>query len=165
MMRYLVLTCGVLLFGATAARAQLEATEIAPGLYRGRVPKTAADFEELHRMVVRTVLNIRGNTPRASRRERIRVEAAGLNYRHEPLSFHPLRDGSGDRALAAMTNEADYPMYVHCQVNRDRTSALVAAYRVRCQGWSVEAAEAETQSFGLRRFFIGLNRYVRAGGG
>jgi protein tyrosine/serine phosphatase len=55
-------------------------------------------------------------------------------------------------------------MYVHCELDRDRTSAIIGVYRIRVQGWSQEAAEAEAKSFGIRRYFIGLNRYLRAGG-
>jgi hypothetical protein len=165
MMRHTLLICTALLLAAPAARADLDARQIAPGIYRGRVPKHDADFAELHRLGVRTVLDIRGNAPLASVRERRKVEASGLTYRKVRLGFRPLRDGTGDRALAALSNQADYPLYMHCQLDRDRTSALVAAFRVRNQGWSVAAAEAEARSFGLRRYFVGLNRYVRAGGG
>jgi Tyrosine phosphatase family len=164
MIRLRLLTLFALIAFAAGARADLEIHEIAPGLYRGRVPKTDADFAELHRMGVRTVLDIRGNTPFASLRERRRVEAQGLTYRHVRMGFQPLRDGTGDRVLAAITDEGDYPFYLHCQLDRDRTSALVAAYRVQIQGWELGAAETEARSFGIRRYFVGLNRYVRSGG-
>jgi protein tyrosine/serine phosphatase len=53
-------------------------------------------------------------------------------------------------------------MYVHCNVDRDRTSVAVGAFRVRAQGWDTAAAVAEAERFGLRRYFIGLNRYLRS---
>jgi len=79
-----------------------------------------------------------------------------------PMGFRPLRDGSAERVLTAMTNEADYPMFVHCNIDRDRTSVTIAAFRVRAQGWDGSAAAAEARRFGLRRYFVGLNRYLRA---
>ena len=38
------------------------------------------------------------------------------------MGFRPLHDGTGDRVIAAMADEAYYPLYVHCQLDRDRTS-------------------------------------------
>lgn len=145
------------------AHAQrLKPSEIEPGLWRGHAPYFRNDYDELRQLGVRTVLDLRGNQPLASFLERRRVEAMGLTYRKVPFGFRPLRDGSDGRVLAAMQNAADYPMYVHCNIDRDRSSVAVAAYRVRVQGWSPEAAQAEAHSFGLKRYFLGLNRYLRA---
>ena len=138
----------------------LQAVPIAPGLWRGRAPYLPRHYEELRRLGVRTVLDIRGNQPLASAYERRRAEAHGLVYRHVPMGFRPLRDGSGERVLAALQNQADYPLYVHCNVDRDRTSAVVGVCRVCVDGWSLEAAEAEARWFGIRRRFVGLNRYL-----
>jgi len=147
---------------APAARADLNVSEVAPGLLRGRAPYVPRDFQQLRRLGVRTVLDIRGNQRLASAVERRQAARYGLAYRHVQLGFRPLRDGSAERVVAAMQDTADYPLYVHCNLNRDRTSAVVATYRVRVQGWPAEAAAEEARSFGLRRYFLGLNRYIRA---
>lgn len=151
-----------------AARAQpkagehLKASEIEPGLWRGHAPYFRTSYEELRQLGVRTVLDLRGNQPLASFVERRRVEAMGLTYRKVRFGFQPLRDGSDAAVLAAMQNRADYPLYVHCNIDRDRSAVAVAAYRVRVQGWDPAAAQAEAKSFGLKRYFLGLNRYLRA---
>ena len=152
------------LAAARPAQAQLRPHEIEPGLWRGKAPYFQKDYAELQRLGVRTVLDIRGNQPFASAIERRRVEAMGLEYRKVPFGFRPLRDGSDAAVLAALQNRADYPLYVHCNIDRDRTSVAVAAYRVRVQGWSPAAARAEADSFGLKRYFLGLNRYLRSMG-
>jgi protein tyrosine/serine phosphatase len=149
---------------AAAFRADLEIAAVGPGVYRGHVPTRDADFAELRRLGIRTIVDIRGNTPLASLRERHRAEQHGFAYIHVRMGFRPLRDGTGDRALAVLADEANYPLYLHCELDRDRTSALVAAYRVQVQGWDIPSAEAEARDFGIRRYFVGLNRYVRAGG-
>lgn len=151
-----------LAFAPTAHAQRLKPSEIEPGLWRGHAPYFRKDYDELRQLGVRTVLDLRGNQPLASFLERRRVEAMGLTYRKVPFGFQPLRDGSDARVLAALQNAADYPMYVHCNIDRDRSSVAVAAYRVRVQGWSPEAAQAEAHSFGLKRYFLGLNRYLRA---
>ena len=68
----------------------------------------------------------------------------------------------GKAEAAWGTNRADYPMFVHCNIDRDRGAVAVAAYRVRVQGWDPAAAQAEAKSFGLKRYFLGLNRYLRS---
>jgi protein tyrosine phosphatase (PTP) superfamily phosphohydrolase (DUF442 family) len=143
-----------------SAHAQLRPSEIEPGLWRGEAPYFRKDYAELQRFGVRTVLDLRGNQPVASFIERRRVEAMGLTYRKVPFGFQPLRDGSDAAVLAALQNRDDYPLFVHCNIDRDRTSVAVAAYRVRVQGWSPSAAVSEAHTFGLKRYFLGLNRYL-----
>jgi protein tyrosine/serine phosphatase len=167
MSRRLVVLAAVIAFPTSlpAADDWLRPSEIQPGLWRGHTPVKHRHYEQLKAMGIRTVLDMRGVQPVQSKIERRRAAMHGLEYRQVPLTFHPLRDHSDEAVLAAMQDVSAYPMYVHCQLDRDRTSAAVAAYRIRVQGWSQPAAEAEALGFGLRRYFIGLNRYVREGGG
>lgn len=146
---------------APVARAQSHASTITPELWRGKAPYLRKDYEELRELGVRTVLDLRGNQPFASAIEKWRVERMGLTYRRVPFRFGPFRDWDDRAVLAAMTNAADYPMYVHCNVDKDRTSVAVAAFRVKVQGWDPRAAEAEARTAGLRRVFLTLNRYLR----
>ncbi|MEO2091237.1 MAG: hypothetical protein ABGY75_17385 [Gemmataceae bacterium] len=166
MTRTLIATVTLIAAFAPVVHAQpktggrLKASEIEPGLWRGHAPYFRQDYEDLRQLGVRTVLDIRGNQPLASFIERRRVEALGLTYRKVRFGFQPLRDGSDAAVLAALQNRADYPLYVHCNIDRDRTAVAVAAYRVRVQGWQPADAQAEAKSFGLKRYFLGLNRYL-----
>jgi DSP-PTPase phosphatase fused to NAD+ Kinase len=165
MRRFIILSAVSLTF-VPAARAQalpIEPQPVAPGVWRGHAPWLRGNYRQLREMGFQAVLDIRGNQPRASARERRLLERMGIVYMKAPLGFRPLRDGSGEHILAVLQNPPALPMYVHCNVDRDRSSAVIGVYRVRVQGWSREAAVEEAQSFGLRRFFIGLNRYLRQG--
>ena len=141
----------------------IEPEPVAPGVWRGHAPWLRGNYRQLQEMGFQAVLDIRGNQPRASARERRKLERMGIIYIKVRMGFHPLRDGTGERVLAALQNPPALPMYVHCNVDKDRSSAVIGVYRMRVQGWSREAAIAEAESFGLRRFFIGLNRYLRKG--
>ncbi len=44
------------------------------------------------------------------------------------------------------------PTYIHCKHGVDRTGYIIAAYRMRCQGWSYEKAKAEMMAHGFHRF-------------
>jgi hypothetical protein len=143
----------------------LQPSLVHEGLWRGRTPITHGHYEELKALGIRTILDIRRGQVLESTVERHRAPMHGLEYRLVPLSFHPLKDGTGEAVLAAMQDVSAYPMYIHCELDRDRTSAIIGIYRMRIQGWSKEAAEAEAHEFGIRRYYIGLNRYLEAGGG
>jgi protein tyrosine/serine phosphatase len=57
--------------------------------------------------------------------------------------------------------EKDGPVYVHCRAGRDRTSLIVALYRVWQQGWTAATAwQKEALDFGHGRmlFFRALDR-------
>jgi protein tyrosine/serine phosphatase len=82
-----------------------------------------------------------------------------MNYIAAPIGFYPERDGSPERAVRLLTNERLYPIYVHCELGRDRSGLVVGLFRVRCQGWSVCAAYAEMQWFGFNERLRGLDRY------
>jgi tyrosine-protein phosphatase SIW14 len=151
---------------APAAHAQfhLRPVQVTPNVWRGKAPYFRQSYEELQELRdqgVRTVIDLRGNQPFASAVERRRVEAMGMTYRKVPFHFNPFRDWDDRAVLAAMANAADHPVYVHCNVDKDRTSVAVAGFRVKVLGWDPRAAEAEAREAGLRRVFFTLNRYVR----
>lgn len=165
MRRLLIMSVAFFVF-APAARAQLRPIDpqpVAPGIWRGHAPWSRRDYRDIQEMGFKAVLDIRGNQPRASARERRKLERMGITYVNVRLGFRPLRDGTGERVLAALQNPPALPMYVHCNVDKDRSSAIIGVYRVRVQGWSREAAIEEAKAFGIRRMFIGLNRYLRVG--
>lgn len=165
-MRRLFILTVIVLTSSPAARAQpspIDAQPVAPGIWRGHAPWLRRDYQQLQQMGFKAVLDIRGNQPRASARERRRLERMGITYLKVPMRFGPLSAGSGERVLAAMQNPPALPMFVHCNLDRDRSSAVIGVYRVRVQGWSREAAIAEAKSFGLRPYYFALNRYLREG--
>jgi len=165
-MRRSLIFAAAFLLSTPAARAQLlpiEPQPVAPGVWRGHAPWLRGHYRQLREMGFQAVLDIRGNQPRASARERRRLERMGIIYLRVPMRFGPAIEGSGERVLAALQNPPALPMYVHCNVDKDRSSAVIGVYRVRLQGWSREAAIEEANAFGIRRVFVGLNRYLRQG--
>lgn len=165
-MRRLLVLCAAFVLSSPAARAQLfpiEARPVAPGIWRGHAPWSRGNYRQLEEMGVKAVLDLRGNQPRASARERRRLERMGIIYLKVPMRFGPPSEGSGERVLAAMQNPPTLPMFVHCNLDRDRSSAVIGVYRVRVQGWTREAAIAEAKSFGLRPYYFALNRFLRQG--
>jgi hypothetical protein len=149
---------GLTLFTPTALAA-LPIVEVAPGIYRGPAPESAADFRQLRDLGVRTVLDLRKFRQRRLDQTCRCVRAYGMSYIRSPLSFRPERDGSPERALRLLTSAHLHPVYLHCELGRDRSGLVIGLYRVRCQDWSACAAYAEMQRFGFNERLRGLDRY------
>jgi protein tyrosine/serine phosphatase len=136
--------------------------QVAPALYRGGQP-TAAHLAALHALGVRTIVDLR-NTPAAVAAERAEADRLGLRFLSFPFSGLGAPDPTQLRAIvAALVDAANGPVYVHCQQGRDRTSLVVALYRVWHDGWSPELAwqrEADDYGHGGWRhiFFRKLDR-------
>jgi protein tyrosine/serine phosphatase len=106
-------------------------------------------------MGVRTVINLR-----TRHEERKAVEAAGMRYVEVPMSFWKDVDPAVvAKALSVMTDPANQPVYLHCNVGADRTGVVVAVYRMEVDGWS--KAEAEMEDFGFHGIWSQLKEFVR----
>jgi protein tyrosine/serine phosphatase len=66
------------------------------------------------------------------------------------------------RALSAITDPANQPVFLHCAQGRDRTGVVVAVYRMEVDGWSNAEAEAEMQTFGFHDAWVQMKSFVRS---
>lgn len=112
-------------------------------LYRGAQP-TEAGIQNLAAQHVKTVINLRDGDDAAEARQ---VRAAGMTYVHLPLDAEKVTAGDAQRFLDLLA-KADGPVFVHCLVGRDRTGLAVAAYRIRVEGWTLQAATKELNDHG-----------------
>jgi len=53
------------------------------------------------------------------------------------------------------------PVFLHCRQGQDRTGIVVAAYRMKVDGWSLADAEAEMRSFGFHDIWMELKEFIR----
>jgi len=129
---------------------------VAPGVLRGAQPGKDG-YATLKAMGVRTVIDMR-----TSASERKQVEAAGMRAVAVPIEMS--REGLKevvDRVVALMADPANQPVYVHCRHGQDRTGIVVAAYRMKQQGWSLADAEAEMQSLGFNDIWVNFKKFIR----
>jgi protein tyrosine/serine phosphatase len=153
-----IASCMSLLW-ATAVHADMPVFEVSPGIYRGPAPETASDYQQLSSLGIRTVLDIRPWRRRQREQECACLKSHGICYIHAPVSFRPERDGSAERALRILANSQRHPIYIHCQLGRDRSGLIIGLYRVRYEGWSRQLAYCEMKRFGFRSFFRRLENY------
>ena len=73
---------------------------------------------------------------------------AGLKYVHVPVDPAKPDESAVKAFLAAVTDPANQPMYIHC-ASANRVGALWLIKRVVVDGWDVQRATSEATAIGL----------------
>ncbi len=112
--------------------------------YRGGQPEPE-EYAELAKIGVKTIIDLRDD-PRSFAAER--ANEAGLQYISFPMSDrkYPEKDVA-DKFLSIVTDESNWPVYVHCAGGRHRTGAMTAVYRMTIDGWDVKRAYSEMKDY------------------
>jgi tyrosine-protein phosphatase SIW14 len=127
-------------------------------LYRGGQP--ASDlFQALKKLGIKTVIDLRDSEHQYSA-EKQEVESIGMRFISVPLTMHAPTDDEIAKILDLLENKSLWPVFLHCQGGRDRTSAVIACYRISHDGWSNQKAFAEAEQKGISKFDVGLRRYI-----
>ncbi len=99
---------------------------------------------------IRTVIDLRQDLPDEpwAVLERNFCTQNGIRHIKLPMTGH---DGMTDDKLRVIVETVSdprcQPVLIHCKLGRSRTGIAVAAYRVVAQGWSYDAALAESQRY------------------
>ncbi len=150
-------------FGSSDSSARaMNLYSVTKGVYRGSTPETAADFNRLKQMGIKTVLNLRRFDRNAIAREAQALSARGIRHLHMPIRYFPRGDDSIDRAVEVLSDSTLHPVYVHCKHGHDRCGTVVGLYKVRHHGWSAEAAYRDMRQYGFNERLGGLRRYYWA---
>ena len=132
-------------------------------LYRGGQP-TAAQVRRLYAMGVRTIVCLRKGGPAE---EEAAARSLGMRFVRIGFSGFSIPNGRMLRRIVDRIQASPDPVYVHCAQGRDRTSLIVALYRVWVSGWPPATAwQKEARDFGhgapwfagLRWAFASLTR-------
>lgn len=124
-------------------------------IFRGGQPGPKG-YETLKKMGIRTVINLR--TTKSEKRE---VDAAGMNSIEIPISMIRSIDKKAvEKVVEIMSDPENQPVYLHCRVGQDRTGVVVAVYRMKIDGWTLEEAVAEMQEFGFNDIWLHLRYFL-----
>jgi protein tyrosine phosphatase (PTP) superfamily phosphohydrolase (DUF442 family) len=118
--------------------------EASTTLYHGGQP-TKTGFHMLEKMGVNIVIDLRGN--RES--ERKIVTHLGMEYVAMPWQCSFPKDRVFAEFLTFLRKNRGKKIFVHCRLGDDRTSMMIASYRMAEEGWSAERAEKEMEKFGF----------------
>jgi tyrosine-protein phosphatase SIW14 len=136
-------------------------------LYRGSQPDERG-FRALRDLGVRTVINLRLPEDAVHTGEQQIVESLGMRYVNVPVQdgnfftwFRRIPEDTVRRFFAVLDAEQG-PFFVHCRRGTDRTGAMVAFYRMARTGWDAARATAEANDVGMRFWYRGLRRQIKA---
>jgi len=135
---------------------------VAATVYRGGQP-TLRDLEALRDLGVKTIVNLRREDSDAWRREELDAKRLGLRFVHFP--FYGVFGANETFLLPIVKELRKGDVYVHCLHGRDRTSLMVALYRVLVENWEPQLAwKLEAIDYGsAQTYFYRQLRYAFEG--
>jgi len=131
--------------------------QVSEQIYRGAQP-TPEGFQELAKMGIKTVVDLRREEPQVRGERRI-VEALGIKFLSVPMSMQAPTEEQVSRVMQELYSNAG-PVFVHCHGGRDRTGTVIACYRKAHDAWDSQKALQEADLDGMRRD-VGMRQYVR----
>jgi protein tyrosine/serine phosphatase len=139
----------------TGPTGPLRFARVGAGLFRGGQP-SHRHLALLHAIGVRTIVCLRREAAPAWRAEAAEAKRLGMRFLHFPwYGIFGARDALIDGVVAAMRDWSTGAVYVHCKRGRDRTSVVVARYRVLVEGWAPELAwQREVLDYGWKSICV-----------
>jgi len=149
--------CGSVLFAQDASTI-VRFEQVNDHLYRGGQPSTEL-FQSLKKLGIKTVIDLRDRKHQYTAEKQL-VESMGMQFVSVPLTMHAPTDDEIAKILNLIETKSLWPVFLHCQGGRDRTSTVIACYRVSHDGWTNQKAFEEAVGKGISKFDIGLRRYI-----
>ena len=134
--------------------------EVTPTLYRGGQPSTEG-FANLARFGINIIVD-----NGVSEKNKKLAEKLGMRYVSIAWICLFPKDVVFARFLKLVEENPDKKIFVHCRFGDARTGMMIAAYRMKVQGWTADKALHEMQSYGFKgpRTLVcpGLTRYEKS---
>ena len=128
------------------------AGKINDSLFRGAQLR-AEGFEQLKKLGITTIVDLRGEDPEKIKWERQQTESAGMRFVNIPVSgWSPPTNEQVAQFLSLFKNRDD-KIFVHCRFGDDRTGVFVASYRMAHDHWLPHQAIKEMYFFGFNGFW------------
>ena len=132
------------------------------GVYKGSKPKTDADYEFLQSKGVKYIIQLR-YFPGLNLGEESRARKYGMTLLTGTMSassFEPSKKHV-DAILCLLRDKRYHPVYVHCDLGRDRAMLIAGLYEMYYQGKSKTDAYQEMRYYGFKESWTlaGLKNY------
>jgi protein tyrosine/serine phosphatase len=136
--------------------------KVSEQLFRGAQPDLS-NLDELKKLGVTTIVDLRGESSGTREQERARAEALGIHFVAIPVGgFSNPSSAQLAQFFSLVRQTPPEKIFVHCRLGHDRTGVFIAAYRIAFDHWTVDRAVSEMNSFGFSQtFHPGMLMYVR----
>ena len=150
--------------GAPAEKLKIagvhNAGKVSEVLFRGAQP-SAQGLGELKKLGVTTIVDLRGNRGEVQW-ERQQAEALGMHFVDIPVLGWSAPANAQVAQFLKLFEDPGQKIFVHCRFGSDRTSVMVATYRIALQKWTADQAVDEMYSFGFHyHWYGGMRSYIR----
>src|ERR1700730_7956901 len=136
--------------------------ELDPGVYKGSKPKTDADYEFLQSKGVKYILQLR-LFPWLNGREKRKVKKYGMTLLTGTISASPMTPSEKhvNADLCLLPDRRYHPIYIHCDLGRDRAMLIVGLYEMYYKGKSKQEAYKQMKYYGFKEDWTlaGLKSY------
>ncbi|HYM22304.1 MAG TPA: sulfur transferase domain-containing protein [Vicinamibacterales bacterium] len=111
---------------------------------------TAQAVPELKKMGYASIINLRQATENGANieEETAAAKTAGITFIHIPFNTQSPDPAVADQFLAAITNKANQPAFVHC-ASGNRAAAMWMIKRLVVDHWDTDKASTEAAALGL----------------
>jgi protein tyrosine/serine phosphatase len=132
--------------------------KVTPFLYRGHDPSTK-EIKALHDLGIKTIVSLRTNPQ--SRKRRL-CQKLGMDWVLIKTGvFLTPTFSQLDEFRAIVNDPASHPCYVCCEIDMDRTSVYIGAYRMVDQNWTAEQMRDELEHHHPKRWWPTFRKYER----
>lgn len=126
--------------------------KVSDQLYRGGQPH-AAGVEQLKKLGITTIVDLRREDAAERVREKQEAEAAGIRFVSIPVGGWNAPADAQIAEFLSILADPKQKVFVHCHFGEDRIGVFVATYRMAAQQWSVAEAIQEMRFFGFHTFW------------
>lgn len=118
--------------------------EVSPTLYRGGQPSPQG-FANLAHFGIGIIVD----NGRSAKNKKL-AEQMGMRYVSIPWICMFPKDALFARFLKLVQDNPHTKIFVHCRFGDARTGMMIAAWRMKVQGWTAEEARREMRAFGFK---------------
>lgn len=128
-------------------------------IFRGGEPGDVG-LEFIRGLGIKSIVDLRP-TSQVTSHECMNAKEYDLNYFNTPLSFFGMPDNVIAAVIAVSLHPVYQPIYVHCDEQQIRTSAVIGTCRVAVEGWSFDWAYQEMRDRGFPPWQLFLKKGVK----
>jgi protein-tyrosine phosphatase len=130
-------------------------TKVTQNIYRGPSPMYRQEFKFLEDQGFTQILDLQSHEDGVIWRTQLAGQFSMVNINIPMSEILPPTKEQLDKTYQILTSNPPlgFKIYVHCRTGVDRTGMVIANFRIKAQGWSVDSAIAEMKDRGMHWWY------------